>query len=60
MKKILSIIALLFVLVAATPKVANATGEPCHVVNMCDNYVVVCDAYDYVTWDEIYCPPDDN
>jgi len=27
---------------------------------MCDNYVVVCDAYDYVTWDEIYCPPDEN
>ena len=59
MKEILSIIAVLFVMAAITPKIANAT-EPCHVENMCDNYVVVCDAYDYVTWDEIYCPPDEN
>jgi hypothetical protein len=59
MKIILSIIATSLLLVFATPKKAHAT-EPCHVVNMCDNYVVVCDAYDYVTWDEIYCPPGDE
>lgn len=58
MKKLFSIIALLFVMTAVIPKVANAEGTPCHTEYMCDHIVVICDAYDYVIWDDIYCPPE--
>ncbi len=59
MKKILSIIAVLFVMAAVVPKVAKA-NTPCQTVIMCGHYVLICDAYDYVIWDEIYCGLDED
>jgi hypothetical protein len=57
MKKLMSIFGILFVM-AVIPKVVNAV-EPCHGEYMCGNYVIICDAYDYVVWDDIYCPPEE-
>jgi len=58
MKKLFSIIAVLFVMAAAAPKVAHA-AEGCVLKEFCGHMAVVCDDYDYVTWDDIYCPPID-
>lgn len=60
MKKILSIIAVLFVMTAGTPKVAKADVDPCYTHIMCGHIVVICCAYDYVIWDEIYCGLDED
>lgn len=37
------------------PKIADAAEDPCWVDIICDNYVVICDKFDEITWDEIYC-----
>lgn len=55
MKKLLSIIALLFVMAAVVPKVANAVGTPCITVIMCDQYVMVCPGDDITPWISILC-----
>ncbi len=31
----------------------------CQTFTFCGHSAVVCDSYDYVIWDEIYCPPND-
>ncbi len=54
MKKVLSIIAVLFVMAAATPKLAIAT-TPCHTEIICGNACICCDFFDHVSWQEIYC-----
>lgn len=56
MKKLLAIIAVLFVM-AAIPKVIDAAEQPCVWKWFCGHRCLVCDAYDYVIWDEIYCLP---
>lgn len=36
-------------------------GAPdCKLMNFCGHMCLVCDAYDYVIWDSIYCPPEDG
>jgi len=57
MKKILSIIAVLFVMAAVIPKVANAADIPCVTIIMCDQYVVVCQGEDATAWVSILCDP---
>jgi len=54
MKKFFVIFIVFFAL-SFTSKIAYAAESDCYVPNMCDNYVVICDAYDYLIWDEIYC-----
>lgn len=54
MKKILSTIAILFVMTAVIPTVANST-EPCHTEVICGHIVVSCDFFDHISWQEIYC-----
>lgn len=29
----------------------------CKLMNFCGHMCLVCDPYDYVIWDSIYCPP---
>lgn len=55
MKKLIASFVLLSIISIGVPKIADAAEGPCYVHNMCGHYVVICDAYDYVVWDEIYC-----
>ncbi len=58
MKK-LFVIFIVFFALSFTPKIADA-AEECKTVIMCDNYVVVCDEYDEIIWDEMYCSDFDD
>lgn len=59
MKKLFAILTVLTAMFFM-PKIADAAEGPCHVENMCDNYVVICDKFDEITWDEIYCSDFDD
>ncbi len=57
MKKVFATLALLSVMTVMTftPKTAQAEDSDCYTHIMCGNYVIICNAYDYVVWDEIFC-----
>lgn len=59
MKK-LFVIFIIFFALSFTFKIADAAESDCYVHNMCDNYVVICDVYDEIIWDEMYCSDFDD
>lgn len=39
----------------------NSYSAPnCKLMNFCGHMCLVCDPYDYVIWDSIYCPPEED
>jgi hypothetical protein len=54
MKKLIVSVVLLSVMSIGVPKMAIAAPN-CKTVLICGHYCVVCDFFDYVTWQEIYC-----
>jgi len=54
MKKFIVSLVLLSLVSSAVPKLAKA-GTSCHTEIICGHYCVVCDFFDLVSWQEIYC-----
>jgi len=36
------------------------SAPDCKLINFCGHMCLVCDPYDYVIWDSIYCPPEED